>query len=172
MSVDAALSEKVDLEKTIQLAMARAATGGQSPSDDGADSEGEENSSVLPFERLSPLPTPGDPYKAYARQSNRPLPSLSLLKADGTVWTYPYACRVEGPHLVPADDAAKNWVVVLKFAGLAGIQVMLYGRRLEQLTMHLSYQRTAWVREQPKGKLLPESTEPVVTGITIKEVER
>ena len=127
---------------------------------------------MLPFEQLSPLPTPGDPYKAYARPSNRPLPSLSLLKADGTVWTYPYACRVEGPHLVSAEDAAKHWVVVLKFAGLVGIEVMLYGRRLEQLTNYLAYHRIAWVREQPKGKIVQETDAPVVTGISIKELER
>ena len=172
MNVDAALSEKVDLEKIVQLAMARAATGDESPSDGESDAEGEENSSVLPFDRLSPLPAPGDPYKAFARPANRPLPSLSLLKADGTVWTYPYSCRVEGPHLVPAEDTAKNWVVVLKFAGLAGIQIMLYGRRLEQLTNYLAHHRTAWVREQPKGKLIQEADAPVVTAIAIKEVER
>jgi hypothetical protein len=170
MNADAALTGKVDLEKIVQLAMARAA-GGESPAENGWDGEAEDGN-VLPFEQLSPLPTPGDPYKAFARPSARSLPSLSLLKADGTVWTYPYACRVEGPHLMPADDAAKNWVVLLKFAGLTGIHVMLYGRRLEHLTNFLAHQRTAWVREQPKGKIVQETDAPVVTAITIKELER
>ena len=165
------LSNKISIEALIKKAAARAADEEEAPADfDGEEDDGLDG--VPSLEKLTPLPQPGDPYKAYARPSAKPLPTLCFLKNDGTVWSYPYACRVEGPHLVPAGDAANNLVVVLKFSGIAGTEVTLSGRKLELLVNLLGYQRIAWVREQAKAKIGKDSDEPVITGILIKELGR
>ena len=66
-----------------------------------------------PLDKLTPLPKPGDPYKAYARPDNQMLPTLHLLKSDGQKWGFPYSCRVEGPHMLFSDDPGKGAVIVL-----------------------------------------------------------
>lgn len=177
MSVDAGekaigLPEKFSIEDLMKQAATRAA-GGDAAGPAGREDDAGDGPDGLPsLDQLSALPQPGDPYKAYSRASNRPLPTLFLVKADGTFWSYPYSCRVEGPHLVRADDAAGNLVVVLRFSGLAGIEVTLAGRRLEQLTNYLGHHRIAWVRELARGKLGVDEGGPVVTGITVRELER
>src|SRR5258707_1210853 len=146
MSVeDVVLDKKFNIDSLLKQAAARAAE----DSEPDIESDHDDDESDVPsLDKLSPLPRPGDPYKAYSRPPARPVASLSLLKADGAVWTYPYSCRVEGPHMVPAKDADNSLVVVLKFSGLTGIVVTLTGRRLEQMTNYLAAHRIAWVREQ------------------------
>jgi hypothetical protein len=155
------LPEKFDIEGLIRQAAARA---GEQETANEPEGDG------LPtLEQLSPLPRPGDPYKAFSRPSNKQLPTLSLLKSDGTSWSYPYSCRVEGPHVVPANDAASNLVVLIKFSGLTGIEVT--GHQLDAMSNYIAHQRIAWVREMPKGKFPPEPNAPVVTGIFVKTLE-
>lgn len=168
MSVeDLKLPAKFNIEEMMRQAASRAA--GADDAAMPAGDPGDEPDGVGAMEELSPLPMPGDPYLAWARTSNKSLPTLSLLKADGTVWSYPYACRVEGPHLLVADDAARSLVVVLRFSGLTGIEVTIAGRKLNRLVSYLAGHRVAWVRELPKGKLGQEDGIPVVTAILIKE---
>ena len=165
------LPAKFNIEDLIKQAKAQAAEDGEAASAT-AEEEAGEPEGMPSLDRLMPLPRPGDPYKAYARPANAPLPTLCLLKSDGTVWSYPYSCRVEGPHLVPAKDSAKNLVLVLRFSGIVATEITLAGRKLEQLTLYLGHHRVGWVREMAKGKLGQDDGGPVITGIAIKELER
>jgi hypothetical protein len=166
------MNSKISIEALIKKAQARAADEEEAEPDSGGDDEDVLDGGVPSLEKLMPLPQPGDPYKARARPSSKPLPTLFLLKNDGTIWSYPYACRVEGPHLVPAGDAAGNLVVVLKFSGITATEVTLTGRKLEQLVNQLGYQRIAWLREQAKGKISKDADQPVITGIVIKDLAK
>jgi hypothetical protein len=164
------LPNKFDIEALMRQAAARAADG-EAVAETAEPEHDDDADGLPPLDQLSPLPSPGDPYKAFSRPAGRAVPSLFLLKADGTTWGYPYACRVEGPHLVPAKDAAGNLVVVLRFSGLTGIEVTLTGRRLETMVNYLGHHRLTWIREQAKGKFEGHGSDPVVTGITIKELK-
>jgi hypothetical protein len=165
------VSKKFSIDTLIKNASARAAGNTEAAAKPTEDLEGE-TEGVPSLEELAPLPRPGDPYKAMARPSSKPLPTLHLLLADGTSRSYPYACRVEGPHLVHADDAARSLVVVLKFSSQNFIDVTLAGRKLELLIHLLGQHRIAWLREQAKGKIARDGDEPVITKIDIKELER
>jgi hypothetical protein len=165
------MSSKFSIDALIKNATARAAENPNAEAEPGDDPDDGANG-VPSLEKLAPLPRPGDPYKAIARPASKPLSTLHLIKADGTIWSYPYSCRVEGPHLVYADDAAKTLVVVLKFSGLVGTEVTLSGRKLEQMVNFLGHHRIAWVREQAKGKIAKDGEGPVITGIHIKTLER
>jgi hypothetical protein len=121
------------------------------------------------LEKLTPLPRPGDAYKAHARHSSRAVPTLFIVRADGSVRGFPYG-DLYGPDLVPAADAGKGWVIVMRFARFE--QVTLSGRNLDTIHAYLGHHRMPWVRELPKGKLPPDLDAPVITGVAIAEIER
>jgi hypothetical protein len=164
------LSEKFNIKALLEQASARAAQGPETDAD--MDDDGGRQHGVPSLDKLTPLPKPGDAYIAYARPTNLPVPTIFFIKSDGTVWGHPYANRAEGPHLVPADDAGKGWMIVLRFSGLVPTEAILTGRRLDALHNYLGDQRIRWVRELPKGKTATDPDAPVITGIIVKELER
>lgn len=120
-------------------------------------------------EKLTPLPKPGDPYKAHARQSTRAVPTLFVVRADGSTRGFPYG-DLYGPDLVPGDDAGKGPAIVMRFARFE--RVTLAGRNLDTIHAYLGHHRMPWVRELPKGRTPAERDAPVITGVTIEEIER
>jgi hypothetical protein len=119
---------------------------------------------------LTPLPGVGDAYsEAYSRPANKPLATLRLLMADGGVRGFSYG-NYDSIDLVE-DDAAKGPAIIVRFAGMAAIEVRIEGRKLLTLYDHLADQRVRWVRALPKGKIHKEGGGTVVTGISIRRVE-
>lgn len=128
---------------------------------------GEDKAAVPAMDELSPLPRLGEDYVAHARSANHSVPTLYLLLADGDVMSFPYATRVEGPNLEAAGDAM---VIVLRFAGITGIEVRLAGRNLDRLLMLLGDQRVRWVRELHPGRDFEGENEPVVSSVAVKRL--
>ncbi len=126
---------------------------------------------VPAFENLAPLPKPGDAYKAYSRPANQMLPTLHLLSGDGQVWSYPYSCLVEGPHMLfLPDNPGKGAVIVMRFAASVSVEVVMTGLRLDELHNYLGDHRVRWVRELSNGKLMGDNTLPVVKSIVVRPV--
>ena len=126
---------------------------------------------VPSLEKLAALPKPGDhPYKAYARPDSQMLPTLHLLKSDGQKWSYPYSCRVEGPHMLFPDDPGKGGIIVLRFAASVSVEVLIAGIRLDELHNYLGDHRIRWVREFPHGKMVVDDTIPMVRNIIVRPV--
>jgi hypothetical protein len=124
---------------------------------------------VPPLDELSPLPGPGTPYTAYARASNKPLPSLVLLMPDASVRGFSYA-NLDTLDLLPASDPGQGPVIVARFSGVTAAEVRISGRRLDALYNYLGHHRTAWIRVRPEARdFLDEGT--VITGIAIKKIE-
>ncbi len=121
------------------------------------------------LEKLTPLPKAGDAYKAHARQSMRAVPTLYVVRADGLVRGFPNG-NLYGPDLVPTGAAGKGPVIVMRFARFE--QVTLSGRNLDTIHAYLGSHRMPWVRELPKGKMPEGPDAPVITGVTIAEIER
>lgn len=46
------------------------------------------------------------------------------------------------------------------------------GRNLDTIHAYLGNHQMPWVRELPKGMMPPERDAPVITGVTISEIER
>ena len=130
--------------------------------------EEDEDGGVPPLEKMTPLPKPGDPYKAYSRPEKRAVPTLFVVRADGSVRGFPYG-DLYGPDLQRDEDAGKGWVIVMRFARFE--RVTLTGRNLAAVHAQLGHHRISWVRELPKGKLA-EADAPAITGVAIEEIER
>ena len=124
------------------------------PKPTAAGSEREEEASPGAFEDLPPLPRAGDPYKAWARIDNKPVPTLHCLLADGQVRGFSLG-NLDSIDLL-GDDAGQGLVIVLRFDGIVAVEVRLSGRKLGTLHTYLGFHRVAWVRELPKGKLAVE----------------
>ncbi len=119
---------------------------------------------------LIPLPQPGDAYKAYARPDNKALLMLRFVLRDASVEGFAYSdmrrCR-----MVADDDPGSGPVLVLKFLEAIITEVRIEGRHLEALANMLAYHRVAWLRELPPGKMHHEKNVPVITRITLTQVE-
>lgn len=123
------------------------------------------------MDKLTPLPKPGDPYKAHCRPSSQSLPTLHLLTADGQTWDFPYSGRVEGPHrLIIEGDPGKGTVLVLRFAASVAVEVIIGGTNLDEMHVYLAEHRIRWIRELPARKLLKDDGSAVVRTIIVRPV--
>ena len=146
-----------------------AQAGKPEPEPEPADDTDAASDDATALEKLTPLPKAGDPYKAHARPEKRAVPTLFVVRADGSVRGFPYG-DLYGPDLVPGDDAGKGWSIVMRFARFE--QVTLTGRNLDTIHSHLGHHRLAWVRELPKGKPAAERDAPAITGVSVADIER
>lgn len=121
------------------------------------------------LESLTPLPKPGDAYKAHARPSSRGVATLFVVRADGSVRGFPYG-DLYGPDLVPDGEAGKGWSIVMRFARFE--QVTLTGRNLDVMHSYLGHHRVAWVRELAKGKPSSDQQAATITDVSIVAIER
>lgn len=124
---------------------------------------------VPPLDDLSPLPGPGTPYRAHSRASNKPLNFLVLLLADASARGFAYG-NLDTLDLVPGPPG-QGPEIVLRFAGLAAVEVTLAGRRLEALYNYLGLYRIGWVRQLPRSRDFQPSDATVITDVAIKKLE-
>ncbi len=112
------------------------------------------------------IPRRGDPYdKAYARPSSRALPGLCLVLADGTRRSYPYSGRVGGPDWL---ETPGGLVIVQRFSDVVPVETVFTGCLLDELYEYLFYQKLAWVRALPAGKMIHNRAMPIITGILVR----
>jgi len=129
-----------------------------------------EPESLPPLERLSPLPLPGDPYKAHARPANQMVPTLMVLTGDGKRWGFSYACRMDGPHLA-AGEAGEGDILLMRFNVGVLVEVRLAGHRLDELHNYLGEHRIRWVREVPPGRIIQAGGLPLITRVKIAKAD-
>lgn len=123
-----------------------------------------------PIDALSPLPSPGDPYKAYARPANQMVPTLFVLTGDGKIWGFPYSARMEGPHMLPGEPGQGDCIILRLNVGVL-VQVTLAGQCLDELLNYLADHRIRWVREVPKGRIVQAGGMPVISRVVIDRAE-
>lgn len=117
-------------------------------------------------EVFDPLPKAGDPYKAHARASNKPVLTVGFLLRDGTTSRgFSYA-TFDSIDLLPSPAPSGGPVIVVRFAGLAPTEIRIEGRNLSLLYAYLGQHRVAWVRERG-GRDFLEDSATVVSGITM-----
>jgi hypothetical protein len=116
------------------------------------------------------LPGPGEKYKAFSRQENKPIPGVVLLLADASAMGFSYA-DLHTFNLLASPHPGQGPVIALRFSGNPGAEVEISGRNLDRLYVYLGGHRVAWIRVQPpEREFLPEE-ETVITGIRIKKLE-
>jgi hypothetical protein len=164
------LAEKFSIKELLERKATRreehqeAAAAPERPDAAGLGREG-----MPPLDELSALPKPGDAYKAYSRPANQMLPTLHLLAADGQKWSFPYSCRVEGPHMLfLPEEPGKGAVLVMRFSASVPVEVVMAGIRLDDLHNYLGDHRIRWVRELPQGKPVIDPTIPVIRSIIVR----
>jgi hypothetical protein len=135
-----------------------------------AGAEAEPAEELPPLDDVAPLPGPGDAYKAYARASNKPLPTLVLLLANASARGFSYA-NLDTLDLLPSGDPGQGPVIVLAFSGITPTEIRLHGRNLDALYVALGAHRTAWIRERSASRDFIPATETVITGIKINKIE-
>ena len=116
------------------------------------------------------LPAAGDPYKAHARQSHKPEPTLHLLLRDGTYRGFSWG-NYDSIDLLPGAEPGDGPVLVLRFAGIMAREVLITGRNLSKLHVYLGQQRIAWVRELPAKRGFADPQAAVITGLLVRPVE-
>lgn len=119
-------------------------------------------------ETHSPLPGPGDAYKAYANVSNKMETTLRLILDGGTVRGPAYA-NLDSVDWLIEDKAGGEPAIILLFMGAVPKEVVISGRNLMQLFDYLGDHRIRWVRQMPKGRDFAEAGEAVVTGIEFRQ---
>ncbi len=135
-----------------------------------AKAEAEPVEELPPLDDVSPLPGPGDAYKAYARASNKPLPTLVLLLANASTRGFSYA-NLDTIDLLPSSDPGQGPVIVLRFSGITPTEIVLPGRNLDALYVALGAHRVAWVRERSPSRDFIPAAETVITGIRFNKIE-
>jgi hypothetical protein len=124
-----------------------------------------------PLEELSPLPKPGDPYKAHSRASTSTLATLHVLLADASVKGFSYG-NFDSIDLLPSKEPGGGPVIVVRFAGLVPSELLIVGRNLDLLHVQLGYYRIAWIRELPTQGNFSDKTAPLIRRVTINPLER
>jgi hypothetical protein len=171
MSDDDVIDRPADhLPEAIRREMARQKRQGDGKSDVDPPAEPERGPEPVPsLERLSPLPVPGDPYKAYARPENKMVLTLVVLTGDGRKWGFPYSARMEGPHMLPGE-AGQGDIILLRFNVGLLVQLTLCGQMLDELHNYLADHRIRWVREAPKGRIVKPGGIPIITRVAVERV--
>lgn len=144
-------------------------TEGRVPDSPEVNGPAELHPEVPPLDDLAPLPGPGEPYKAHARASNKPVPMLHLLMADASVRGFSFA-NLEMLDLRPPSDPGQGPVIAARFTGLTPVDVTISGRNLDKLYFYLGLHRITWVKQRPPLRDFISEKETVVTGITIGKV--
>jgi hypothetical protein len=124
-----------------------------------------------PLEELSPLPKPGDPYKAHSRANRTPLATLHVLLTDASVRGFSYA-NFDSIDLLPSNEPGGGPVIVVRFAGLVPCELLIVGRNLDLLHVQLGNYRIAWIRELPTQGNFSDKTAPLIRRVMIKPLER
>lgn len=117
------------------------------------------------------VPQPDDPYKAHARPSNKPEVTLHILLANGDYEGFAWSgyTRV---RRVRSEKPGVGPVLVLRFTDPEIKEVWIEGRNFATLHVYLGQNRIAWLRELPRGMMLRDAEEPVITSVEIRTLEK
>lgn len=136
---------------------------------DAQGNAGERPEEMPAAEAVSPLPSPGDVYKAHARPSHREETTLYCLPSNalprGIAWHAYDSVRFE-----PPAKPGGGPVLVVRFTGAEPLDVMIEGRNLNDLFFQLGQNRILWIRELPTGKDFKDDSMTVITRLTIQPV--
>lgn len=143
------------------------------PGREGADApeaDGPSAKALPALDDLTPLPRPGDPYKAFARPQMKPPATLHCLMGDGSMRGFAWS-GYDSIDWRPGEGPGEGPIVVVRFAGIFSREVAITGRHLEVLHHYLGTMRVAWIRVQPAGKILKDDGSSVITGMVIRHVD-
>lgn len=129
-----------------------------------------EHDALVP-ERDDPLPRPGDPYRANARNGNKPELTLHFVLKDFTYEGFSYA-DFERVRLVPGDNPGGGPVLIVRFSGSVVTDVRIEGRHLHSLYHRIGLHGVSWVWEHPGPSDFADEAEPIIRRITIQEEKR
>lgn len=124
-----------------------------------------------PWDDFDPLPQPGDPYKAYARPSNKPEILLHVMLKDGFFRGFAWS-NLDSVDTVSSESPGVGPVLVLRFAGLMPTELRLCGSNLGKLHALVGQNRIVWIREHPSrrgfdGAGARDDKAEVITGVII-----
>jgi hypothetical protein len=122
-----------------------------------------------PLDDLIPLPSPGEPYKAYARPDNKALLMLRFVLGDGSVAGFAYS-DLRQIRILPGA-VGQGPVLMLRFVEAVITEVRVEGRLMDAPADLLAYHRVGWLRELPPGKMHPDKHATVFTRFTFTMVE-
>jgi hypothetical protein len=132
-----------------------------------------ETDDVPGFDKLTPLPQPGDPYAlAFAVSRHHPVLMIRFLLADATNRGFPFA-NLDSLDWLHGEKPGDGPRIVARFDGMTPTEVVVAGRNLELLYDQLGHFKVIWARELPvqrdfRDKDLPET---VVNKISFRPVE-
>lgn len=142
-----------------------------SPASAPPEPEPEPEGELPPLDGLSPLPRPGDPYKAHARAANGPLPTLHVLLKNASSRGFSYA-NYDSIDWLPDDDAGQGPAIVVRFAGLVPCELRISGRNLEVLHNYIGHCRIGWIRELPTQGDFIDKAAPLIRSVKFVTLER
>lgn len=122
-------------------------------------------------EESDPLPSPGDPYRAHGRISNKPELMLGLVRGAHSlpeIFAYADLRRIT---MLPPTAPGGGPPLVLRILEAELIEVICEGRNLMFLPDYLRQHRIAWLRELPQGRQVSDPQAVVITRMTVKAVE-
>lgn len=122
-------------------------------------------------EKTDPLPRPGDEYRANARHGNKPEMTLHFVTKDYAYEGFSYA-DFERVRLVPGDKPGSGPVLIVRFNGSVVTDVRIEGRHLNSLYHWIGLHGVSWVWEYPGKAEFADETVPVISRITLNQVER
>jgi hypothetical protein len=133
----------------------------------------EESEYQPPPKKSDPLPKPGDGYRAHARFLNRlgnEQKLIHFVSKDFVSDGFAYSDLRRVRWVPPAHGGSP--VIELRFVEAVVTEVRVEGRNLEDIHYWISEGVMPWLWEQPKGFKAREDGTPVITRITIAEVEK
>jgi hypothetical protein len=125
--------------------------------------EAELPAAIAEPDQADPLPRPGSPYIAHARQTSRPQVALFLVGRDGLPRGFPYA-DLRQFDMVASTEPGKGPVILLRFMER---EVRIEGRELHSLYHQIGTHRMPWVWEMPGRSDRHGEAATVVTKITV-----
>lgn len=128
--------------------------------------EADHDDEAAALDKLTPLPGPGDPYKALPRAANKMLPTVHFL-IDSAREGFSYA-DLRRLRMIDGDDPEKRPVILLYFAAMVPTEVRIEGNHLDAIYNLLGQHRLGWVRQWPTGRGFSDPNAAVVTKIGIK----
>lgn len=117
----------------------------------------------------SELPALDAPYQAHARAANKPVYSLHCLKGVEGVFSFQYV-NLDSHSEFKAGEHGQ--IIKLRFAGTKIWEVTITGLNLWRCYDLIHQHRMPWVRLSDRGFAAGSDGEPLIMGISIKEIER
>lgn len=117
----------------------------------------------------SELPAPGSPYQAHARVANKPVYTLHCLKgAEGCI-SFAYV-QLDSHSEFKAGEHGQ--IIKLRFAGSKLWEVTITGLDLWRLYDSIHRHIMPWIRQSDRGFAAGADGDPLIMGISVKEIER